>query len=173
MLEKLPTYSTMQLLTRIPALFSVFCFGVTSIWAVEKDEDGFLLHWLESPYQAKETSLRVLLPDRMEVGKRYRVLYVLPVHEDGLKNHGDGLIEVKKHNYHNTHQLICVAPAFTTKPWFADNDLNPQKQDERHFLKTVIPFVDDNYPTQANMEGRLLYPNVCAPSEARRFLWGG
>ena len=26
-----------------------------------------------------------------------RVLYVLPVHEDGLKRHGDGLVEVKKH----------------------------------------------------------------------------
>ena len=126
------------------------CFGV------EKDENGFRAHRLSSPYQAADTSLRVLLPDNMEVGKRYRVLYVLPVHEDGLRNHGDGLVEVKKYDYHNKYQLICVAPAFTSKPWFADNDLNPQKQDESHMLKTVLPFVDENYPTQANAEGRLL-----------------
>jgi hypothetical protein len=123
---------------------------------VQVTPDGFHLYKLPSPHQARETSLRVLLPDNFDPGKSYKVLYVLPVHEDGLFRHGDGLVEVKKYNYHNTHQLICVAPAFTTKPWFADHDLNPQKQDESHFLKTVIPFVDANYPTQASSDGRLL-----------------
>jgi len=123
---------------------------------VQVTPDGFHLYKLPSPDQARETSLRVLLPDDFDPGKSYKVLYVLPVHEDGLFRHGDGLVEVKKYNYHNTHQLICVAPAFTTKPWFADHDLNPQKQDESHFLKTVIPFVDANYPTQASSDGRLL-----------------
>lgn len=123
---------------------------------VQVTPDGFHLYKLPSPHQARETSLRVLLPDDFDPGKSYKVLYVLPVHEDGLFRHGDGLVEVKKYNYHNTHQLICVAPAFTTKPWFADHDLNPQKQDESHFLKTVIPFVDANYPTQASSDGRLL-----------------
>jgi hypothetical protein len=123
---------------------------------VQVTPDGFHLYKLPSPHQARETSLRVLLPDDFDPGKSYKVLYVLPVHKDGLFRHGDGLVEVKKYNYHNTHQLICVAPAFTTKPWFADHDLNPQKQDESHFLKTVIPFVDANYPTQASSDGRLL-----------------
>ena len=135
--------------------------GFGTVWAevdepITIDSDGFHVHRLPSPYQANDTTLRVLLPDNMEAGKRYRVLYILPVHEDGLKRHGDGLVEVKKYNYHNQHQLICVAPAFTTKPWFADHDLNPKKQDESHLLKTVIPFVDKNYPTQASREGRLL-----------------
>lgn len=133
-------------------------FLCSCLWlgAVEKDEDGFLLHWLMSPYQAKETSLRVLLPDTIEVGNKYTVLYVLPVHEDGMRNHGDGLIEVQKLNVHNEHQLICVAPAFTTKPWFADHDLNPKKRDESHLLKTVLPFVEANYPVRTDVEGRLL-----------------
>lgn len=118
--------------------------------------EGFHEYRLSSPFQAGETSLRVLLPDDMDSSKQYRVLYVLPVHEDGLRRHGDGLVEVKKHNYHNEHQLICVGPAFTTKPWFADNDQNPQKQDESHFIKTVIPFVEKNYPVQTDGAGRLL-----------------
>ena len=124
--------------------------------AVEKDENGFELHWLESPYQAKGTSLRVLLPDKLEENKSYRVLYVLPVHEDGLFRHGDGLVEMKQLNVHNEHQLICVAPAFTTKPWYADHDQNPEKRDESHLLKTVLPFVEANYPVRADVEGRLL-----------------
>jgi hypothetical protein len=90
------------------------------------------------------------------VEKPYQVLYVLPVHEEGVKKHGDGLIEVKKHDYHNRHQLICVAPGFTSKPWFADHDLNPRKQDESHLLKTVIPFVEKHYPVRSDTEGRLL-----------------
>ena len=124
--------------------------------AIEKDENGFQLHWLESPYQAKETSLRVLVPDHIEEGKIYPVLYVLPVHEDGLRNHGDGLIEMLKLNVHNEHAIICVAPAFTTKPWFADHDLNPEKRDESHLLKSVLPFVEANYPVRTDVEGRLL-----------------
>jgi hypothetical protein len=118
--------------------------------------EGFHEYRLSSPYQAGATSLRVLVPDNMDPRKEYRVLYVLPVHEDGLRKSGDGLLEVKKHNYHNKHQLICVSPAFTTKPWFADHDLNPQKQDESHFLKTVMPFVEKNYPVRADADGRLL-----------------
>ena len=118
--------------------------------------DGFREHKVRSPYQAADTALRVLLPDNLEAGKRYRVLYVLPVHEAGVYRHGDGLTEIRKLGYHNTHSLICAAPAFTTKPWFADHDLNPEKRDESHLLKTVVPFVDEHYPTITAKEGRLL-----------------
>ena len=139
----------------VRTILFLFC---SSLWlnAAETDDNGFLLHRLDSPYQAKETTLRVLMPDQFEAEKQYAVLYVLPVHEDGEFRHGDGLIEMKKLNVHNEHQLICVSPSFTAQPWFADHDLNLQKREESHFLKTVIPFVDANYPTQANSGGRLL-----------------
>ena len=120
------------------------------------DSHGIQVHQLQSPYQQKETSLRVLLPDELRAGKRYRVLFVLPVHEDGLFKNGDGLVEVHKLNVHNTHQLICVAPAFSTKPWFADHDQNPAKLDESHLLKTVIPFLETNYPVRTDRKARLL-----------------
>ncbi len=120
------------------------------------DSDGFQAHQLPSPYQASDTTLRVLLPDRLDSERRYRALYVLPVHEGGVRRHGDGLLEIKKYGYHNEHQLICVAPEFTSKPWFADHDLKPDKQDESHMLKTVIPFVEDHYPVLPELEGRLL-----------------
>jgi hypothetical protein len=139
----------------IPTLI-LLGFMASFVSGMEVDDYGFETYRLESPYQASATSLRVLLPNNLEVGKRYRVLYVLPVHEDGLRKHGDGLQEVKKHNYHNLYQLICVAPAFTSKPWFADHDLNLQKRDESHLVKTVIPFVEKEYPVQADADGRLL-----------------
>ena len=119
-------------------------------------DGGFHTHQIWSPYQAGKTQLRILLPDDFDLRKKYRVLYVLPVHEDGVEKHGDGLVEIKKHGFHNQHQLICVAPGYTSKPWFADHDLNPKKRDESHLLKTVIPFIEKRYPVQTDAEGRLL-----------------
>lgn len=116
----------------------------------------FKVHRLASPHQAGETTLRVLLPDDFDVRKDYRILYVLPVHEEGVSKHGDGLVEVKKHNYHNKYQLVCVAPGFTSKPWYADHDLNAEKQDESHILKTVIPFVEKRYSLEVEAKDRLL-----------------
>lgn len=113
-------------------------------------------HRIYSPFQADSTTIRVLLPDNMDPNKSYRVLYILPVIENGNRRFGDGLQEIKKGNYHNIHQLICVAPEFTTMPWYADHSTNMGKQDESHVLKTVIPFVERNYSALTSKEGRLL-----------------
>ena len=146
-------------MTRILAVVASFLLlflRIASLGAENGESVSFRVHHLDSPYQARETTLRALLPDNMEEGKRYPVLYVLPVHEDGLFRHGDGLEEIRKAGYHNRYGLICVAPSFTSKPWFADHDLNPEKQDESHFLKTVLSFVEKHYPVQASVESRLL-----------------
>ena len=44
-----------------------------------KTEDGVLVHEAKSPYQAGTTKIRVLLPDTMEKGKKFPVVYLLPV----------------------------------------------------------------------------------------------
>ena len=124
--------------------------------AAERPSDGIQAHQLNSPYQAGETSLRVLLPDLLNDGESYRVLFVLPVHEDGNFQHGDGLAELQKLDIHNKHQLICAAPAFSSEPWYADHDLNPAKRDESHLLKTILPFLEANYPVRTDRRDRLL-----------------
>jgi hypothetical protein len=63
----------------IPTLI-LLGFMASFVSGMEVDDYGFETYRLESPYQASATSLRVLLPNNLEVGKRYRVLYVLPVH---------------------------------------------------------------------------------------------
>ncbi|MDG2220483.1 MAG: sulfatase-like hydrolase/transferase [Rubripirellula sp.] len=130
------------------------------IWDQGKKQPagGFHTHQISSPYQAGKTHLRILLPDNFDLRQNYRVLYVLPVHEDGvgIEKHGDGLVEIKKHDFHNRHQLICVAPGYTSKPWYADHDLNPKKQDESHLLKTVLPFIEKRYPVRTDVKSRLL-----------------
>jgi hypothetical protein len=119
-------------------------------------DSDFIRHRIESPYQADSTTIRVLLPENIVPGESYKVLYVLPVVENDSRRYGGGLDEIKKYDYHNQYNLICVAPEFTAKPWFCDYEGDPGRQDESHFLKTVIPYIDDQYPTLKSKEGRLL-----------------
>src|SRR2546422_11224611 len=72
------------------------------------DEHGFLCHRAQSEYQGGVTEIKVLLPERMEKGKRYPVVYVLPVEAANGKQYGNGLVEIKKHDLHNKYAVICV-----------------------------------------------------------------
>ncbi len=114
------------------------------------------MHRVSSEYQSGETTIRVLLPDRMDPAKLYRVLYVLPVVAGAERRFGDGLREVEKLGVHNEHGLICVAPEFTAPPWFADHDRDLSRRDESHLLKVVLPLIEETYPVMRKAEGRLL-----------------
>ncbi|MEM7387811.1 MAG: hypothetical protein AAF514_22985, partial [Verrucomicrobiota bacterium] len=96
---------------KLPAslAFFVFLFPIAPLSKSEEKADGASIrtHQLESPFQAKDTSLRILLPNQLKDGHRYPVLFVLPVHEDGLFKNGDGLAEVQELNLHNRQKLIC------------------------------------------------------------------
>ena len=113
-------------------------------------------HSISSPFQKESTTIRILIPDHFSMNKKYKVLYVLPVREQGNKKSGDPLMEIIKDDLHNKYKLICVFPGYTHLPWYADHSIDKTKQDASHFLKTVLPFVDENYPTIKEKEGRLL-----------------
>jgi len=97
-----------------------------------------------------------LLPDKVEKGERYSVLYVLPVEAGNEQRYGDGLLEVKKHDLHNKHRAIVVAPTFSHLPWYADHPAKSEIRQETYFLKVVVPFIEKTYPVQAKAGGRLL-----------------
>ncbi len=122
----------------------------------KKNDNGILIHEVQSELQAGKTLVRVLLPDELEKGRRYRVIYVLPV-EAGVENrYGDGLLEVKKHDLHNKHGVIFVAPTFSHLPWYADHPTDKTIRQEDYFLNVVLPLIEKTYPAQAEREGRLL-----------------
>lgn len=150
----------------VTGLCSVFALlAVSTTWAddtvtiteAKKDENGFLVHEVRSPYQAKPTLLRVLQPDRWDEKRaKYPVVYVLPV-EAGLENrYGDGLKEVQKLDLHNKFGVIVVAPTFTHLPWYADHPTKPDVRQETYFVKVVVPFIDKTYPVLREPQGRLL-----------------
>lgn len=127
-----------------------------SISEAKKDANGFLVHEVRSPFQARTTQIRVLVPDTLEKSKKYPVVYVLPVEAGTESRYGDGLKEVQKLDLHNTLSAVFVAPTFSHLPWYADHPTKSEIRQESYFLNVVIPFIDKTYPVRAEAEGRLL-----------------
>lgn len=98
---------------------------------------------MQSPRQASETTVRVLVPD--EPASPCRVLYVLPVQPGESGEWGDGLSEIEKLDLQNRHQLICVSPSFSGWPWYADHPDDPTLQQESYFFEDVLPLVARSY----------------------------
>jgi hypothetical protein len=121
-----------------------------------KDGHGFLVHTVESAYQDRATTIRVLLPGKLEKDRRYPVLYVLPVEAGDGHHFGDGLLEVSKLGLHDRHGLIAVMPTFARLPWYADHPTEPSIRQESYLLTVVVPFVEKTYPVLDKPEGRLL-----------------
>lgn len=127
-----------------------------TISTARKDDAGFIVHEIQSPYQAGTTEIRVLLPDNVPSDKQCRVVYVLPVEAGRESKYGDGLQEIRKLDVHNKFGAVFVAPTFSHLPWYADHPMNPEIRQESYFVKVVVPFIDKTYPTRAAAEGRLL-----------------
>jgi hypothetical protein len=118
--------------------------------------DGILSHDVISPFQGGETKIHVLLPHESGSRTEVIVLYVLPVEPHDGQRCGDPFVELRKHNLQNEHRLICVKPTFSNAPWYADHPSDPCIRQESHFLKVVVPFVDQTYCAATGSPRRLL-----------------
>lgn len=126
-------------------------------YPVERTAEGFLRHRVVSPYQRDETEVLVLLPDRIDAGRRCPVLFVLPVEAGQAEKWGHGLREVQKHDLHNKYGLICVMPTFSDVPWYADHPSDQRLKQESHLLRVVLPLLRWEYPqARHDRDGRLL-----------------
>jgi hypothetical protein len=135
---------------------SAFSAEAARISPAGRDATGALVFTVDSEYQSQATKIKVLLPDVLKDGKRYSVLYVLPVEPLDQGRWGDSLAEVKKYDLANKYGLICVLPTFAALPWYADHPTDAKLRQESYFLKVVVPFIDRTYPTLAAADGRLL-----------------
>jgi enterochelin esterase-like enzyme len=118
----------------------------------EKSRDGLHTYVLTSDYQARPCKVYVLLPDRFEPKTKYKVLYILPAWTPSK----EGILEAKKLNLHNQHNLICVVMDFSTMPWYADHPDNPKMRYDSYLPDIIIPFIDTTFPTLAAPSGRIL-----------------
>ena len=120
------------------------------------DEQGIIVHRVTSEFQAGETLLRVLLPEKLEPSEKLKTLYLLPVEANTEHRYGDGLVAAKKLDLANKHRLICVSPTFSHLPWYADHPMDKAIRQETYFLKVVVPTIEKLYPALSERDGRLL-----------------
>lgn len=147
--------STMLFVTLLGQVGNSDRDGEVNVSKARTDQDGFLIHDVQSPYQKGTTLIRVLLPESDEE-RRYPVIYVLPVEASTENRYGDGLLEIKKLGLHRQLQAIFVAPTFSGLPWYADHPTNREIRQESYFQNVVVPFVDKTYPVKQEAKGRYL-----------------
>lgn len=117
---------------------------------------GIWSHALPSAFQSGPTTVRALLPEPLVSGKRYPVLYILPVEPEGSYRYGDGLDEARRLNLPYKHQVICVAPSFKVVPWYGNHATDARVRQEDFVVQSLVPDIDRRYPTLADAENRWL-----------------
>jgi hypothetical protein len=114
-------------------------------------------HRVATPYLYGEQEIRVLLPDKYDESKRYRVLYVLPVEAGFGRNSGNAIGELQEMNAHNLYDLILVQMGFEKEPWFGDHISDPRTRQASYLKEFLVPFIESKYSTLEAPEGRLLF----------------
>ncbi len=120
-----------------------------------KADNGFVVHEVQSEFQAGTTQIYVRMPAKPSAG-RMPVLYVLPVEAHDERRWGDARAEVAKLNLADRYGVIVVFPTFSHLPWFADHPGDPQVRQESYFIRVVVPFIERTYPALAQRDARLL-----------------
>jgi len=117
---------------------------------------GVWVFVVESQFQKGPNKVEVLLPERWNAGRSYRVLYVLPVQPGPPGPWGDGLQLVRELGAHDAHDLICVSPSFDSWPYYGSHATDPGIRHEDYIVKVVVPLIENRYRTPADPAGRLL-----------------
>ncbi len=118
--------------------------------------NGFVVHTVQSEFQAGTTKIYIRVPDKIAPVTRLSVLYLLPVEAKDEQRWGDPLAEAAKLDLANKLNVICAYPTFSLVPWYGDHPIVPAIRRATFFLKVVVPFIERTYPARAERDARLL-----------------
>jgi len=148
--------------------FGLYCFLFSDLTnadtKIDKDPQpvhpGTVCYTVTSDYQKGPNKLEVLLPDKVEPGRKYPVLYVLPVNTGTDGTWGSGIVELQKLDVQNRYGVMVVAPAYDVEPWYGDmpkpsDASQPWIRQQGYITDVVIPFIDKEFPTETE-KGRYL-----------------
>lgn len=137
-----------------------FTFRLATVFGISEDSPATGVddvYSLRSANQEYPVALRVLQPRTLAPGKRYPVIYLLPVNMGTAPLFGDGLQEAARLRLADRHDAIFVAPSFDRWPIaFPDHATNPHIRYESYILNELLPLIETRYPAIRAPEGRLL-----------------
>jgi hypothetical protein len=134
--------------------------GATGLTVINPRTDGHGVIWYDVPSLDNgpgSTTLRVL-PPTSPAGMSHRFIYVLPVIQDVDLNSfwGDGLEVLRALNVHNDYNAHIIAPSFKSEPWYANHDINPDRQYESFMVHDLAPWVQANLSVTGQEEHWLI-----------------
>jgi hypothetical protein len=71
----------------------------------------------------------------------HNFLYVLPVEAGEGSVYGDGMQTLESLNAQNQYNLTIIEPSFGIDPWFADNPVDANEQEETFMTTELLPWV--------------------------------
>jgi hypothetical protein len=100
--------------------------------------------------------LRVLKPTDPAPGVAHNFLFVLPVEAGEGSSFGDGMQTLESLNAQNQYNLTIIEPSFAVQPWYANNPLNPNEQEETFMVDELVPWVKANLATAETEQNWLI-----------------
>lgn len=127
----------------LSALALVCCLGASAF--TEKEI------FVRSDAMDKDIPVTVITPEGYDPGKSYPVVYILHGYSD------DHRIWIKKGvvgDLADQYQVMAVMPDGGYSSWYFDSPMMPEYRYETFVINELIPYVDSNYSTIPDREGR-------------------
>jgi len=100
--------------------------------------------------------LRVLQPSNPAPGVAHNFLYVLPVEPGEGATFGDGLQVIQSLGLQNKYNLTVIEPSFSINPWYADDSLDANLQEDTFMAADLTPWVKANLSTTGREQSWLI-----------------
>jgi hypothetical protein len=113
-------------------------------------------HEIKSEYQDGPQELAIFLPRTFDPQRKYRVLYIVAVDAGRLLRDayggrfGNDYREIRELDIASRFNVIVARASFSDTPWFTD------PRHGEYYRNSVVPFVEEHYPTIGGPEGRCL-----------------
>ena len=121
------------------------------------DDSGVQDYQVTSPDDGPgPQDLRVLQPSNPAPGVPHNFLYVLPVEPGEGNTFGDGLQVIQSLNLQNQYNLTVIEPSFSINPWYADNPLDANLQEDTFMATDLQPWVTANLSTTGSEQHWLI-----------------
>jgi hypothetical protein len=133
--------------------------GTTGLQAqlVGTDANGVQTYQTTSPDNGPGSQfLRVLKPSNPAAGVAHNFIYVLPVEGGEGTTFGDGLQVIESLNLQNQYNLTVIEPSFGIDPWYADNPLDANLQEDTFMARDLQPWVKANLATSGTEQHWLI-----------------
>lgn len=121
------------------------------------DGNGVQTWTVTSSHNGPTTSLlRILPPSSPSSSYPHSFLYMLPVVVGHATTNGDPISVVESLDACNTYNTTAVVPEFPIDPWYANNPVNQQQQQEQYMLDLAAFMATSSFATTGSEKNYLI-----------------